>query len=448
MSSVLKTSLRVVALVALLAFLGLVHFAIVHYHVLSPNGVFRAGSDLKGQSLAGRVSPKKPESEEIVMRKLNATLTKLKSDLINLHSRLHLPDFPHDKQQQPPISSLQSQQKPAVVQISTLDSPKSVAKAAPTVAATAISATIKKRAVIFTMDCLASYEQGSRQGGAAGELIIRYALAEAFASFGVSLRIIRSDGEFDNLKMDDYDIILLDTWTWATKGWVPKRNLIGHEGKVYILDFFGSPSLRNNEHALHLPPTRILTAFKSPWNSFLGYYIPADRVDMAKGVVKKQRGVIWGKDPKHYEGKQRLLSVAAAKAILVSTASEHVVGGRGFEWRGHQTPEQWLQLLAESKFLIGLGNPLLGPSAADAVSLGCMFLNPVYKTPAHIAKYESQHPFIAEAAPDYVCSYAEGDESQLLACIDRALKADLLPFIPPELTQESYMKRVQQIFGL
>jgi len=77
---------------------------------------------------------------------------------------------------------------------------------------------IKRSAVIFTMDCMRSYEENSKGGGAAGELIVRHSLEEGFKRFDIPLRIIRSDEEFINCNMDGYDIILLDTWTWAAKG--------------------------------------------------------------------------------------------------------------------------------------------------------------------------------------------------------------------------------------
>ena len=118
------------------------------------------------------------------------------------------------------------------------------------------------------------------------------------------------------------------------------------------------------------------------------------------------------------------------------------------KWVGHQTGEQWLELLAKSRFLLGMGHPLLGPSAVDAISLGCMFINPIYKEPQLEARYTSQHPYIAEIAPEYVCSYPEDEMEGLLHCVDRAMSTTLKPFIPPELTKAGYLQRVKEIFEL
>jgi hypothetical protein len=73
------------------------------------------------------------------------------------------------------------------------------------------------------MDCMRSYEENSRGGGAAGELIVRHSLEAAFEHLHVPLRIIRSDEEFNTCEMSGYDIIILDTWTWAAKGKPIKR---------------------------------------------------------------------------------------------------------------------------------------------------------------------------------------------------------------------------------
>ena len=68
------------------------------------------------------------------------------------------------------------------------------------------------------MDSISSYEAAAKHGGAAGEIIIRKSLEEAFQHFGVVMDIIRSDAEFESTSAASYDIIILDPWTWAAKG--------------------------------------------------------------------------------------------------------------------------------------------------------------------------------------------------------------------------------------
>ena len=93
-----------------------------------------------------------------------------------------------------------------------------------------------KRAIIFTMDSIASYEENSLVGGAAGiscdnvfdpnmfilaitgELTVRRSLQQAFTHLSISFRVAKSDEEFNGSNLDEYDFVILDPWTWAQKG--------------------------------------------------------------------------------------------------------------------------------------------------------------------------------------------------------------------------------------
>jgi hypothetical protein len=239
-------------------------------------------------------------------------------------------------------------------------------------------------------------------------------------------------------------------------GWVPKPNLVGLSDRVFVLDFFGSktglraPTNRAvpMKDRLTVPPQRFLTAFGSADNTFLGYIM---RNHSAAGkAVKQQQGVIWGKDVKHFVGAENALKAIARDVRLVSTATTPVFTHSNIQWLGHQTAQSWLQLLSQSRFMVGLGNPILGPSAIDAISVGCMFLNPVYAKPvSHNGYvYTSQHPYAEKIGPPYVCNYAQHSESQLRACIEKALSTELQPWVPADFTLEAHIARVKRIFDL
>jgi hypothetical protein len=226
-------------------------------------------------------------------------------------------------------------------------------------------------------------------------------------------------------------------------GWVPKANIKNHLNKLYILDFFGSKSLRKS---LAIPLTRVLTPFGTPYNTFLGFYLPDIKLD-ADSLHKKNQGVIWGKDPKHFKGQKAMLTHVASTVALVSTSQTTVFEAPGIAWLGHQTPESWKQLLKESKFLIGLGDPLLGPSAIDAVAAGCMYINPIYDKPVRDI-YTSQHDFAANSIGfPHVCSAKLSDYKAISKCIDFALNNEIKPFVPEALTRAAYVQRVESIFG-
>lgn len=51
-----------------------------------------------------------------------------------------------------------------------------------------------------------------------GEILVRKSLEKTFKALGVSIDVMRSDEEFEWSDIGNYDIIILDPWTWAAKG--------------------------------------------------------------------------------------------------------------------------------------------------------------------------------------------------------------------------------------
>lgn len=223
-------------------------------------------------------------------------------------------------------------------------------------------------------------------------------------------------------------------------GWVPKANLVGLDDRIFILDFFGSDRLRGR--GMQIPPTRFLTAFGAPGNTFLGYFM-TNRSDSV--TAKLQQGVIWGKDPQHFKDRVPLLKMVASDAKLMSTSTRKVFDHPNVKWLGHLSRSQWNTLLHESKFLLGLGNPILGPSAIDAIASGCMFLNPIFDKPA-VGKFSSQHPFAEKLGPPYVCNFRLSNPKALVQCVHSALHTSLQPMLPKDFTFEEHLHRVAAIF--
>lgn len=306
----------------------------------------------------------------------------------------------------------------------------------------------RKKVLIFTMDSIESYESNSLIGGAAGEILIRKSLENAFIKYlDVDVHVCTSDQEFEQSNVTLYDFVILDPWTWAGPGWIPKTPIRGQEHKLYLLDFFGSQKLKGH---LDIPlSSRLLTAFGSPWNTFLGYYIDNSSITTTTYASEKRKiqGIVWGKDPKHYHGKESILTAAAERIPLLSCSTTQVMKHRNFLWQGHQSVDSWFRLLRTSKFLLGIGHPLLGPSAIDAVVAGAVYINPQYSAP--VKGYNSQHPYAeTRIGMPYVCSYPENDHALLLKCIDHALSVDLPPLIPQDFLLENYLARVKSIFNL
>ncbi|EKX33613.1 hypothetical protein GUITHDRAFT_147789 [Guillardia theta CCMP2712] len=192
-----------------------------------------------------------------------------------------------------------------------------------------------------------------------------------------------------------------------------------------------------------------LSAFPTNFGgSFLGFFYSNQTLSKAMEASKKRvvvmnetagnasstdgqqlRGVVWGKKPEYLEKGQGIISAVLEKCELVSFLPQ-----------------------------MGLGDPLSGPSALDAMMVGAMYLNPSFPNknsdyPEELKSfYTSQHPYMAEHGGAYVCSFnmisrSEPDQAQLYQCVERALRSKLEPQIPRHFTREEYESRVRSIFA-
>jgi hypothetical protein len=152
------------------------------------------------------------------------------------------------------------------------------------------------KALIFTMDSIVDYVEGSKRGGPAGEILIRECLQKGLRALGGEVTVATSDAEFNLLtasegSVDKFDLFFLDPWTAFGAGWQPRPFLLGRESQTFLLSFFG---LNEAGHGLDLPIQNILTPYPilapppsapgegsstaasaaaATRNSFLGYFV-------------------------------------------------------------------------------------------------------------------------------------------------------------------------------
>ena len=113
------------------------------------------------------------------------------------------------------------------------------------------------------------------------------------------------------------------------------------DSKIYVLDFFGSKKIRGT--GLNIPVDRFLTAYKTnSYNSFLGYFIEETNMKNSSNNEvrnnneknKRNQGIIWGKDPKHFDGKIDIIKTIAKKVSLLTTASINIFEHSNIVWLG------------------------------------------------------------------------------------------------------------------
>jgi len=358
----------------------------------------------------------------------------------------------------------------------------------------------KLRAFIFTMDSLSGVIEAAARGGPAGEIRVRTSLQGALESLGVECDVAGSDAEMENRVAPDgsvpHDIIILDEWTLRAPGGGLRSWVRGREGDVYLLAFFGiRPGGLGGDFPL--PEDHILTAYpESRGGNFLGWgwggeggerwtLRPGQQCDNSTTAPvppsllphtpctppsllpphtpltplppRQRSGVVWGKKADYFQNKEGWLRAAAALAPLHTTAPPGTVGLEntpGVKNSGTLSPGAWRSLLAGSSFFLGLGDPLLGPSALDAVEAGCVYINPTFGmgssgVRSELSAWESQHPFLDKhVGPPYVCNAPLGDTRALEACIKVALLLDLPPLAIELFTADLHRERVKLIFKL
>ena len=330
-----------------------------------------------------------------------------------------------------------------------------------------------RRAFIFTMDSLTGYVRGAQAGGAAGELAVREGLMWALRELGFAVDVADSDEAMERLVGEAsgggaaaYSLFFFDQWTVTDRLGRLRPFLAGRERALFVLSFFDwAPA------AAGLPTVaqaHVLTAYpdddggsggvgaSGSGSTFLGFVVEENPA--ARGANKSSSGVVWGKRAAYLEGREVMLGALAAEVQLdfVVAAGEDgaaraaAPAGR---FHGALRRDEWLSLLASSRFLLGLGNPLLGPSAMDALAAGAMYIDPAYdgaRTRPLVAMsrpFASQHPYLRRrvGAP-HVCEVADVTRlDAVLSCVRRALETRLEPFVDPDFTRAALLRRVRAI---
>mmetsp|Transcript_22492 Transcript_22492/g.50680 ORF Transcript_22492/g.50680 Transcript_22492/m.50680 type:complete len:520 (-) Transcript_22492:59-1618(-) len=353
-----------------------------------------------------------------------------------------------------------------------------------------VNETLNKRVLIFTMDSLKTTLEAVKSGGPAGEIFVRTSLETVLTSLGFKIDVADHDSTFATLsnqaleaKCNFYRFFIMDPWTWIEKtpngaSFRARPILEGRQRDIFILDFFGNKDLSLAGVTLAFPKEQRLSAFPTNFGgSFLGFFYSQETLQQATAISKmrganvtagntssgdgqKQQGVVWGKKSEYFEKGQGIISAVLEKCDLVSflpnAGSVESKFPRLYNL-GYKSKEEFRQILAGSKFLLGLGDPLSGPSALDAMLVGVMYLNPSFpqrnsEYPDELKSfYTSQHPYMAQHGGNYVCSFdmlsrSMPDKQQLHQCVDKALRTKLEPQIPRDFTREEYEARVRRIF--
>jgi hypothetical protein len=158
------------------------------------------------------------------------------------------------------------------------------------------------------------------------------------------------------------------------------------------------------------------------------------RQAIASGLrSKKGQGLVWGKEARYFDERGlELVRWLATICPLHTTIGEARGYRRGMlppnvTNHGHLDAAAWRTLLQESNFVIGLGDPVSGPTAVEALAAGCVYVNRRYATARRVNErgpvaIRSQHPALERIGPPFVWTVGEDRNA-----VRRAVEASLEP---------------------
>lgn len=324
--------------------------------------------------------------------------------------------------------------------------------------------TAKRFALINTYDTHSDVVATAHSGGPSGEIVIRNCLQQGLEALNfevhlvTSLQTLRQQCEHPEQSFGRYSFIVLDENSIGGDGQL-EPCFRGLQDRIFFLDFFG---LSDKIQRARVPATRVLTPYPYPdpargWAkgrdceqasrlTFLGFFLEPPPLDVVS--AKSRMAVVWGKEDRYLSPHRALLTRLAQRVELHTTSRSNVLGGTtGVVHHGFVPRDQFAALLRQSRVFLGLGDPLVGPAALEAMASGNVLVNPVLRSTKDPRIFTSQQPFLEHAVgPPRVCTVDLGDAEAVDACLAQALEEPApLPYVPPAYTRSEYMQRLRAI---
>mmetsp|Transcript_14992 Transcript_14992/g.32218 ORF Transcript_14992/g.32218 Transcript_14992/m.32218 type:complete len:333 (-) Transcript_14992:211-1209(-) len=279
-----------------------------------------------------------------------------------------------------------------------------------------------------------SLSKGLRELG--WQVMVQTARADA-------LRLVEEVVKPSNKKLLSRTLFFLDLTT--VTDFYPLSQWETMRCRVRILDFFGTNLNSSKIGGLKL--AQFWTPYPTSNNTFLGF-----TVSKPHNLPRKEKqGLLWGKEPRYFTRHSRLIQELLKLSPLHAVAETFEMPinntNGSLVTHGLLSPDSWMRLVAKSSYLIGFGDPLVGPSALDAISVGTVYLDCTYTTLRKLesgAEYTSQHPYAQSLGKPFSYPVHLSNLSEVVATAKHVLESPSnLPFVPAGFTSQGYKRRLQ-----
>ena len=278
-----------------------------------------------------------------------------------------------------------------------------------------------------------------------GEFKIFSAIMWGAQELGAKTVVVKSRAEAAALKGNI--IVVSDQYTDDTL----KRAV--STKRRYSVDFWGTPQ---QQVARGTKVSEYLVPYPYPCgNTMIGFRVEdkayrADPPPKRKGLI-----LILGKEPKYFTPAVRRALEAVSKLTgvkLVATVPRDKARGLPafIENRGLLDAAGYSKLLGEAQVALGLGDPVLGPGALDALEHGCAVVQVRYPRP-RVEKWvnprlpwRTQHDFVDAVGAPWVASVAlEAYPDAVRRALDAVAREPPRSRLPAEYSDAALLRRVE-----
>lgn len=237
--------------------------------------------------------------------------------------------------------------------------------------------------------------------------------------------------------------------------------------KSFVLHFWENPVTALGGNWTLSPEDYSKITWNGAGTQFIGYSIGDRCLAATFHEEREHRGLILAKEPKYFDeengfkgilGKARdtvpPVTVAGEEMPfrLVSTAGERRDDGsteelpEGIVSLGRMPQEEYTDLLAKSKMLIGIGNPKLSPSPYWALCMGVPFINIIEDwradDPENRQHWHTQQDALRFTPEPYVYHVRHDDLDGLSRAMQRAAAKQIDRYIPPWMKKDKVLDRI------
>ncbi|KAJ7772876.1 hypothetical protein DFH07DRAFT_991166 [Mycena maculata] len=109
----------------------------------------------------------------------------------------------------------------------------------------------------------------------------------------------------------------------------------------------------------------------------------------------------------------------------------------------------FMRRIAQSKVLIGIGNPVVSPTPWDALCLGVPFINPLHtwdaEHPEETTKWRGQHAFVSMVGKPYVYNVRRNDNGGFVRAVRDAVATPIGSYVPERMRMSAVEGRLDEI---